>query len=54
MNYLVVEGARVVSAHRTLASARSSEPQGLGSSAEPGPLLDGEPAWWDDGSDDET
>ncbi|MFE0774836.1 hypothetical protein [Streptomyces sp. NPDC058861] len=46
MNYLVIDGARVVSAHRTLTSARSSESQGLGSSTEPGPLLDGEPAWW--------
>ncbi|MEU0668584.1 hypothetical protein ABZ508_10410 [Streptomyces lavendulocolor] len=46
MNYLVIDGARVVSAHRTLASARSSEQQGLGSSTEPGPLLDGDPAWW--------
>jgi hypothetical protein len=46
MNYLVIDGARVLSAHRTLASARSAETQGLGLSTEPGPLLDGEPAWW--------
>ncbi|MFH9820813.1 hypothetical protein [Streptomyces sp. NPDC017230] len=46
MNYFVIDGTRVVSAHRTLASARSAEAQGPGRSAEPGPLLDGEPAWW--------
>lgn len=46
MNYLVIDGARVVSAHQTLASARSAEAQGLGRSTEPGPLLGGEPAWW--------
>ncbi|WP_031048091.1 hypothetical protein [Streptomyces sp. NRRL F-5650] len=46
MNYLVIDGTRVVSAHRTLASARSAEAQEIGRSAEPGPLLGGEPAWW--------
>lgn len=46
MNYLVIDGTRVVSAHRTLASARSAEAQGIGRSTEPGPLLGGEPAWW--------
>ncbi|WP_030390805.1 hypothetical protein [Streptomyces sp. NRRL S-241] len=46
MTYLVIDGGRVVSAHPTLATARSAEAQGLGHSAEPGPALDGEPAWW--------
>lgn len=46
MTFLVIDGARVVSAHRTLTSARSAEAQGLGRSAEPGPLVGGEPAWW--------
>ncbi|MFD8417238.1 hypothetical protein ACFV2Q_36790 [Streptomyces sp. NPDC059650] len=46
MNYLVIDGARVVSAHRTLASARTEEAQGIGRSTDPGPLLGGEPAWW--------
>lgn len=46
MTYLVIDGGRVVSAHPTLASARSAEAQGLGHSTEPGPTLDGEPAWW--------
>ncbi|GLX22605.1 hypothetical protein [Streptomyces lavendulae] len=47
MRYLVIDGARVVSAHPDLASARSAEAQGPGQSTEPGPLLDGEPAWWE-------
>ncbi|MGQ4404860.1 hypothetical protein ACN6K4_006932 [Streptomyces hayashii] len=46
MTYLVIDGARVVSAHRTLASARSGEAQGLGHSTEPGPSVGGVPAWW--------
>ncbi|MFE9121496.1 hypothetical protein [Streptomyces sp. NPDC007172] len=46
MTYLVIDGARVVSAHRTLASARWGETQGLGLSTEPGPPVDGVPAWW--------
>lgn len=46
MHYLVVDGTCVVSAHRTLASARSAEAQEFGRSTEPGPLLSGEPAWW--------
>ncbi|MFF9458748.1 hypothetical protein [Streptomyces flaveolus] len=46
MHYLVIDGTRVVSAHRTLASARSAEAQGIGRSTEPGPLLGDEPAWW--------
>ncbi|MFD8731503.1 hypothetical protein [Streptomyces sp. NPDC059611] len=46
MTYLVIDGTRVVSAHPTLASARSAEAQGIGRSTEPGPLLRGEPAWW--------
>ncbi|MFJ7258318.1 hypothetical protein ACIQWV_38805 [Streptomyces sp. NPDC098085] len=46
MTYLVIDGARVVSAHRTLASARSAEAQGLGHSTEAGPPVGGEPAWW--------
>ncbi|MBT1186981.1 hypothetical protein HET69_24025 [Streptomyces sp. CJ_13] len=46
MTYLVIDGARVVSAHRTLASARSGEAQGLGRSTEPGPSVGGVPAWW--------
>ncbi|WP_331731844.1 hypothetical protein [Streptomyces sp. NBC_00073] len=46
MTFLVIDDARVVSAHRTLASARSAEAQGLGPSTKAGPMVDGEPAWW--------
>ncbi|WDN56203.1 hypothetical protein [Streptomyces clavuligerus] len=46
MTYLVIDDARVVSAHQTLSAARAAETQGLRCSTEPGPPLDGEPAWW--------
>ncbi|WP_327740591.1 hypothetical protein OG749_47025 (plasmid) [Streptomyces nojiriensis] len=46
MTFLVIDDARIVSAHRTLATARSAEAQGLGPSTKAGPMVDGEPAWW--------
>jgi hypothetical protein len=46
MTYLVISHGRVASAHPTLESARTAELQGPGASAEAGPPLGGEPAWW--------